>query len=114
MRRRAGLISVIFLQALPASADDHEDDLGALIEFARSNPLTEGGCWLEMQNVFGHWEKLALIFGFADPGDFTACAEIAGWAAETNPARRYRCTPVDRDQAASPPSRCRRPTRAAP
>ncbi|MBL3569532.1 hypothetical protein BV509_00240 [Rhodovulum sulfidophilum] len=95
MRSRAGLISVIFLQALPASADDHEDDLGALIAFVRTNPLTDGGGWLERQNVFGHWKKLALIFGVADPGDFAACAEIASRAAETNPARRYRCTPED-------------------
>ncbi|PTW44846.1 hypothetical protein [Rhodovulum kholense] len=95
MRIHAGLIALIFLQALPASAGDYEDDLGALIEFVRTNPLTDGGCWLEMQNVFGHWEKLALIFGFADPGDAAACAEIASRAAETNPARRYRCNPVD-------------------
>jgi len=61
----------------------------------RRNPLTNGGSWIEMKNAFNEWEKVILVFGFADPGDDAACEDIMVFAAEQNPARKYRCNPVN-------------------
>lgn len=85
-----------FLIAAPASAQgDTVSNTRELVEHVGRNPLTADGYWLEMRNVLGHWEKVVLVFGFADPGDEAACEEIRAFAAEQNPNRAYRCNPVD-------------------
>jgi len=47
--------------------------------------------WLEVGNVFGEWERVALIYGFWD--DFEGCTDIAN-ALAARYTREYRCAPT--------------------
>lgn len=81
--------------AMPAAADDYEADTTALIRMAQENPWTRTGYWFEMRNVLGEWEKMMLIFGYADPGDEAACNSILMFASAQNPDRKFRCNAVN-------------------
>ena len=85
-------ISLILCVAGPSGALAHEQ---TLYDVVPRDPLTAGGVWLEMYNVFDEWERVVLVFGFADPGDWEACESIRAVAAQQNPSREYRCNPVN-------------------
>jgi hypothetical protein len=95
--RRMLLLATFILSSAVGgvSALEPDRELEAFIDVVRENPRTVGGAWLEMLNVFSEWEKVVLIFGFADPGDHAACQEILEFAAKQNPSRLYRCNPVE-------------------
>jgi len=65
-----------------------------LVDHVRSNPLTSGGYWLELRNVFGEWEKVILVFGYFDPGNEDECLELRDFLSSRNPGRLYRCSPI--------------------
>jgi hypothetical protein len=98
MIRKISLFFGLGISVLTASAvasEPYTKNLDALIDHTRSNPATKGGSWLELQNAFGEWEKVGLIFGFADPGDQAACNRLRAAAEHLNTEFRYRCNPVD-------------------
>jgi hypothetical protein len=76
-------------------ADSYERHLVRLEKSVADNPLTRTGYWLEMQNVLGQWEKVILIFGYADPVDKAACARILQFAAVDGPNSAFRFNPVN-------------------
>ena len=78
----------------PALSDAYEQNMKTLSEAVQSNPLSEGGYWLEMRNAFGEWERLMLIFGYADPGDEAACQRVIRLTIGDNAAGMYRCDAV--------------------
>lgn len=88
--RSLSSILVAGLIASPAQSDPYYDNMEKLSATVRSNPLTQGGYWLEIRNGFGDWERLMLIFGYADPGDRAACERIVRLAA----GGTYRCNVV--------------------
>ena len=47
--------------------------------------------WLEVLNVFGEWERVALVFGYFD--DYSGCKDIAD-ALHDKFQREYRCVPT--------------------
>jgi len=82
---------ITMLSASNASSEQHSKDMQTFLSEVQANPLTNGGSWLEVKNVFGDWEKVVLVFGYADPGDYAACEEIR--AAKPLPSQ-FRCDPV--------------------
>ncbi|WP_417263797.1 hypothetical protein [Celeribacter sp.] len=74
---------------------NYEEDMFRFTEQVNSNASLQGAYWLEMQNAFGEWEKMMLIFGYADPGDLATCEAVTTFAQEANPNRAYRCNPVN-------------------
>jgi hypothetical protein len=67
----------------------------AFIRHVETNPITADAVWLEMLNALNEWEKIVLVFGFADGRDFAACDDLRDFAANQNPNRDYRCNPVN-------------------
>lgn len=92
--RKLAVIACFIAYESSAYANDYEQNLKSLDDAVSTNPLSANGNWLEMHNVAGEWEKMALIFGYADPGDEAACESILSFAADQNPGRQYRCHPV--------------------
>lgn len=91
-RNIALAISAFFLAAC-SQEDGYEADLKKLTTYAQRDRIGEGpDQWLEKRNAFGEWEKLALVFAFAD--DYEGCVEIAALANEAF-SQEYRCTPAN-------------------
>jgi hypothetical protein len=76
-------------------AQSYEQNLSRLVDHVNSNTSLQGAYWLEMQNAFGEWEKMMLIFGYADPGDQAACEAVTTLTRKQNPTGKYRCNPVN-------------------
>jgi len=91
------LIAFLFFVyfAPSSSADEYSKNMDDLSSEVRSNPLTKNGYWLEMRNAFEEWEKMILVFGYADPGDEAACRRIRNLASKEYPDRLYRCNSVN-------------------
>ena len=85
---------VLIATSSPVFAQDYSKDVERFLEDVNSNPSLREAYWLEMQNAFGDWEKLMLIFGYADPGDRAACEAVSQATAQRNLGRYYRCNPV--------------------
>jgi len=65
----------------------------ALEKFVNEDIKGSGSYWLEMQNSFGQWDKMILVFGYVD--DRTPCNSIQKFAAEDAPNRQFRCVRSD-------------------
>ena len=85
----------IFGASFPTSADEYAENFDRLITEVGRNPLTKNGYWLETKNAFNDWEKLLLIFGYADPGDEPNCLGILAWKSAQDPSSEFRCKPVN-------------------
>lgn len=101
MRRSRKLLLLLTL-CLPlwscskdAKTSDSVDDF---VKYVEDRPVGSGADqWLEMQNMYGEWEKTVLIFGYyTDSGEIEECQNIAEALKNVNPSREYRCTPVNR------------------
>ena len=73
----------------------YEEALETLVLEVESNQASSDGYWLELFNVFNEWEKVMLIFGYADPGDQAACERIIRFARTGSPGEVFRCNPVN-------------------
>ena len=83
------LIAISVPFGLLGCADDLEADEAAYTRFVGANQYGYSqDVWLEMRNMFGDWEPVALVFGYGD--DFSACEDIRT-AVEQNIAREFRC-----------------------
>jgi hypothetical protein len=49
--------------------------------------------WIEMKNSAAEWERVGLIFGYAD--DYDECLKAIAGLKEVNFAREYRCVPAN-------------------
>jgi len=76
---------------LGGTAHGGPEDAMKRLEEAASDPSFGKSYWLEMLNVVPEWERVILVFGYAD--DLSACTAILGLAKESNPSRNYRCMP---------------------
>ena len=48
--------------------------------------------WLELLNLYGEWERMALVSGYFD--DYSGCTEIA-MSLQDKFGRQYRCVPAN-------------------
>lgn len=88
------ILALIFCTSGTAAfSDDFKAGLGDFTDEVSQNPFTENATWLEMLNVFGDWEKVMLVFGYAN--NFSACESVRQFASSENPSRSYRCNPVN-------------------
>lgn len=49
--------------------------------------------WIEMKNSADEWERVGLIFGYAD--DYGECIKAIAGLKQVNFAREYRCVPAN-------------------
>jgi hypothetical protein len=49
--------------------------------------------WIEMKNSADEWERVGLIFGYAD--DYDECLKAIAGLKQVNFAREYRCVPAN-------------------
>jgi hypothetical protein len=49
--------------------------------------------WIEMKNSMNEWERVGLIFGYAD--DYDECLKAIGGLKQVNYEREYRCVPAN-------------------
>jgi hypothetical protein len=66
-------------------------EVAALTKHVQRNQVGDGpNYWLELHNMSGDWEKVALVIGYYD--DYEGCQDIASSLHERF-GRDYRCSP---------------------
>ena len=90
-----GKIAAVFMTAIALSGCDYDSDLNLLETTMKWNQVGESrDQWLEQRSTLrNEWDKVALIFGFAD--DYDGCTDIANGMAAKFPLSRYRCVPAN-------------------
>lgn len=88
------LLSVLALFGMLAACDGSLDaQQNRLDNFVASHQIgAANDYWLEMFNLAGEWERVALIYGYFD--DYSGCYDIAN-ALMKEYSRQYRCTPAN-------------------
>lgn len=90
MFRKAVMIGTALLIAGCSGPDDAER-MKNLLEYVSENRAGRASdSWVEMKNLYGEWERVGLIFGYAD--DFDECTKAIAGLKKVNYAREYRCT----------------------
>ena len=84
-----------FLLAFLAACDNsYADRVAALESFVREAAMgSSADYWLEKNNAFGEWERVALVFGYIN--DSQGCADFAAAHKAMFPADDYRCSPAN-------------------
>ncbi|WP_162630927.1 hypothetical protein [Meridianimarinicoccus zhengii] len=80
---------------MPTIASEREDALALLEAAAADLPRGIAGIpaqWFEMNSAIG-WEKMMLVFGYAD--NRTACNNMMELAYAETTERDFRCTPAN-------------------
>ncbi|MCI5060518.1 MAG: hypothetical protein MRY79_05540 [Alphaproteobacteria bacterium] len=80
----------------PAQSQDRVLDCKKLEKLIYKEPDVFGeneSVWFEKYDGVDTWEKMAVIFGYAD--DMKACEDIASLMKEKYPYASYRCNTVD-------------------
>ena len=49
--------------------------------------------WIEMRNGINEWERVGLVFGYAD--DYRECLSAIAGLRTANPEKEYRCAPAN-------------------
>jgi hypothetical protein len=93
---RAILIFVIaiipmFLSACEESYTDQFKKFEARVAANRLGSSADH--WVVKRNALGEWEKVALVFGFADDRRF--CGEVVELYMRRYPSDRYMCLPAN-------------------
>lgn len=87
-----GLIVVLF--TLASCSDSYEKQQQALESYINKKQLgSSKDYWLTKKNMFGDWEKTALIFGYMD--DYDVCTDLAAMYMMKYPADTYNCMPAN-------------------
>jgi hypothetical protein len=94
MKRMAGWLVVLCV--LAGCQENYDRRMEKFITATTSNAPSDEAVWLEMQTMFGEWEKVIFVFGYVD--NVAACQDFEVLAHE-NPiakwsGRRYRCVPA--------------------
>lgn len=92
MRPTSLLAALLFLSGC-SDRETYEDQYNTFVTDVESNKM--GGAqdyWIEMQNVFGEWEKTGLIFGYGN--DLEECEKAITGLQQENSGRQYRCNPA--------------------
>lgn len=85
---------ILTMLVTPLFADDYEDNLKRWESFVMSNPWgSSSDFWLEKKTSYG-WEKVILVFGYAD--DYDACDDLKTALEAKYSAALYRCLPANR------------------
>ena len=92
----AAVLLLAFFSTASAQEPNYTDErLSKLIEAAESMEVGLAGIpiqWFEMQSAVG-WEKMMLIFGYAD--NLTTCSQMVIIAKQSNADRDFRCVPAN-------------------
>lgn len=88
-----GAAGLGILSVLSACSDNLAAQQNKLDQFvARHQVGSSNDFWLELFNVAGEWERVALVTGYFD--DYSGCMDIA--RSLTNEfGRQYRCSPAN-------------------
>ena len=85
---------VLTMLVTPLFADDYEDNLKRWESFVMSNSWgSSSDFWLEKKTSYG-WEKVILVFGYAD--DYDACDDLKTALEAKYSAALYRCMPANK------------------
>ena len=88
-------LSLLIILGAPLVACERSTDseVAALTKHVQRNQIgDEPNYWLELHNMSGDWEKVALVMGYYD--DYEGCQDIASSLHERF-GRDYRCTPAN-------------------
>ena len=87
------LLGIVSLALLAGCSDDLDAQQRTLDRFADRNQIgSSEDYWLEMLNLAGEWERVALVYGYYD--DFSGCSDIARLLM-SDYDRVYRCIPAN-------------------
>jgi len=87
----AAILVPIFLSACEETPTDRIKKFESRVAANRLGSSTD--YWIVKYNILGNWEKVALVFGFADDRSF--CEELLDLYARRHPSERYRCQPAN-------------------
>lgn len=91
---RKTLFGCVLCLILAGCSDSLEDQHANLENFVKSHKIgSSSDMWLMKHNAFGDWEKVTLIFGFMDDGEF--CEDIAQLYMGKYPLDKFRCAPAN-------------------
>ena len=89
-------LAILTIFGLAACDGTHDSRTKRLVAAVDEKAPNDGHQWLEIENLFGEWEKVTLVFGYVD--NPAACQELAALARESTIANRsgarYRCVPA--------------------
>ncbi len=99
VRMRVGAIAALLALSgcsdEPAGSDGLEipgfDQLVSQVEQGKVGRSSDH--WIEMKNSADEWERVGLIFGYAD--DYDECLKAIAGLKQVNYAREYRCVPAN-------------------
>ena len=86
-----GVVGILLLAYF--STREKQTTAEVIEKFVNEDISGSGSYWLEMNNAFGQWEKMILVFGYID--DQVPCNLIQEFAAEDSPDRQFRCVRAD-------------------
>ncbi len=90
---RKSAVTLALLLFSAACGDNLASQQKTLDQFAKRNQVgNSADYWLELQNAFGEWERVALVTGYYD--DYSGCMDIAR-SLQSEFGRQYRCTPAN-------------------
>tara|TARA_R110000868_G_scaffold409855_2_gene696274 strand:- start:1295 stop:1597 length:303 start_codon:yes stop_codon:yes gene_type:complete len=84
---------IIVAASLASCERSTASEVAALTKHVQRNQVGSGpDYWLELHNMSGDWEKVALVMGYYD--DYDGCQDIASSLHERF-GRDYRCAPAN-------------------
>lgn len=84
---------LLTLMAAAACGGNLDNQQSRLDKFVASHQVgASNDYWLEVFNLAGEWERVALIYGYFD--DYSGCSDVAN-ALMKEYSRQYRCTPAN-------------------
>mgnify|MGYP005669292067 CR=1 FL=1 len=89
---KLGLLLILFLIILSFTGCEKslENKINGLTSYISENKIGKSSnVFLEMQSLFGGWDKVVLFFGFMD--DFKNCEELKEHNQRKYPEKKYRC-----------------------
>lgn len=93
MKRSTTLLCVLLLTtALGCSKPDPQLELEKAVKNLPRNSIGSPAFWFEMNGLTG-WEKVILIFGYAD--NFEVCEYMVKLGKKDSPERAFKCTPAN-------------------
>lgn len=89
MRRTLQTIIIMVAMIINTEVSADVANNNRLIDSATQYLANEGAYWFEMKNVAGEWEKMILVFGYAE--NKASCDFLLSYAQKTSPARMFKC-----------------------